>query len=168
MGELVFDDLETRRAEIERHRENSARLAKTYARFRTTGQGTIQIDRRVDFGLTFIEKPYLTTGCEVNLDEYSELLNIDDSDPVPPLPMSTVYVTDWDQDDRGYYTGCWVAISVYPSPLAIAGNAADVAGSAVDPAYQEALLELAGAQIEIQHHLTFEAIAMKDIPEDLG
>lgn len=137
-------ELENQRSEQARHRENSARLALAFARFETTGQGTIEFEERVDFGLTFIEEPFITYGCQIDLDNLGDQLGLDEKD-TPPLPQATGYVTDWDTDDRGFYTGAWMAATVYDPTLSIPAN----------------------VEILIDHHFTFQAVGLKDIPLDL-
>ena len=142
---MIFDDLERRRSEVERHKENSARLAQAFAKFETTGQGSIEFPKRVDFELTFVEEPYITYGCHIDLDDLSDLLDVDAND-TPPLPSASGFVTEWDQDDRGFWTGCWVAVSVYYHPLTLVP---------VD------------LEVYMNHHFTFTGIAMKDVPIDV-
>ena len=136
-------DLEQRRADVERHAENTARIAMAFARFSTAGIGSIEFEDRVDFGLTFIEKPFLSIGYELDLDELGETLGIDEED-IPPIPIVTGLVTDWDQDERGFYVGAWVGAVVYFPPGAVT-----VPGD---------------AQVDCEIHYTFTAIAMKDVP----
>ncbi len=142
---MLFDDLERRHAERDRHQENSGRLAQAFAKFHSVGQGSIEFGRRVDFDLTFIEEPYVTYGAQIDLDELGELLATPVADP-PPLPSASGFVTEWDIDERGFYTGCWCAVSVYfPTTLAVP----------VD------------AKVDMFHHFTFTAIAIKDVPVDV-
>ena len=136
--------LERHRAELARHRENSARLAVAFARFTTVGQGTIEFEERVDFGLTFIEEPYITYGCQLELDELADRLEATE-DTTPTLPQATGFVTEWDIDDRGFYLGAWVAATVYDPT---GGITSDI-------------------EVTIDHHFTFQAIGMKDIPLDV-
>lgn len=140
----MIDPLEEQRAELARHRENSARMALTFARFESTGQGTVEFDHRVDFGLTFIEEPFVSYGCQIDMEALADLLGMDETASVP-LPQSTGFVTEWDTDDRGFYTGAWVAASVY------------------DPTGQIPT----GSDMVLDHHFTFQAVALKDIPLDL-
>lgn len=140
-----MDGVERRRAEVERHRENSARPAESYAKFETFGQGFIEFEERVDFGLTFIEEPYVSYGAKMDLDELGELLGLDAA-VTPPVPMTTGMVTDWDLDDRGFYVGAWVGVRTYFPPV-------DAVASDLD--------------VHIYHHFIFTAIAIKDIPLDV-
>lgn len=137
-------EMEQARAELARHRENSARLALAFAKFESTGQGTVEFEERVDFGLTFIEKPYITYACEIDLDELANQVGSTE-DETPVLPLVSGYVTEWDIDDRGFYTGAWMAAVVFDP-------------SGVLPT---------DVQIVIDHHFTFTAIAIKDVPLDV-
>lgn len=140
----LFYEPERRRAEIERHRENRGRLAHVYAKYTTTGQGTAQFTKRVDFGLTFVQEPFLYHGCVIDPQAVEDLLGLGPRDDLH-FPQATGYVTEWDQDAHGLYVGAWVAATV-TFPLEIP----------VD------------AQIEVTHHFTFAAIAIKSfgLPDD--
>lgn len=138
----MFDELERRRGEIERHRENSARLAQAFAKFTTSGQGYIEYEERVDFGgLTFLEEPHVGFGSYINLDQLSDALDLKPKDQ-PPLPSASGFVTEWDQDNRDFYTGAWVAVKVQ-------FNGGD--GVPFDLA------------VDMRHYFTFTAVAMKDV-----
>ena len=143
MGSDTFY-LESQRAEQVRHRENSARLAMAFAKFESQGQGTVEFEERVDFGLTFIQEPYITYGCQIDLDEFAELIGVAESD-TPVLPQSTGYVTEWDIDDRGFYTGAWMAATVF-DPTGVLPT---------------------GVEMLVNHHFTFTAVAIKDVPLDV-
>lgn len=142
----ILDDVDRRREREQQTRENSARMAQAYAVFHTEGQGTHQYEERVNFGLTFTEKPVVAYGSACDIDDLAELLDIEDSDDTP-LPVTAGFVTQWDQDERDFYTGCWVAVRVNFPTI-----------DAVDP---EALPY-------VEHHFTWSAIAMKDVPPDLS
>lgn len=143
----LYEETSQYRAEVERHRENKPRLANAYARFMTTGQGSIEFEKRIDFGLTFIERPYVAYGTQIDLDDLDDLLGKESEDNgVPALPMCSGLVTEWDQDERDFYVGCWVACRVWFPP---------------DPPVP------ADIPVEVYHDFTFQAIAMKDVPLDV-
>lgn len=132
--------------EVDRHRENSARHAQAFAQFHSTGQGALEFHQRVDFRTTFIERPFVAYGSEVDVDELAELLDHDsDTNDMPPLPLACGYVTDWDTDERGFYLGAWCAVRVHFPPEAEVPTTVPV---------------------EMYHHFTFAGIAMKDVPLD--
>lgn len=144
----LLRELDARREVAERHRENSARLAMAYATFTSRGQGSLQFEKRVDFGVTFIEQPMVAYGSVVDLDALADITETEDSDDVI-LPLTSGFVVAWDQDDRDFFTGCWCAVRVH-FPLDLAGEFA--VGPELLP--------------EIKHHFTFSAVALKDIPTD--
>jgi hypothetical protein len=143
----MFGELERRRAEVDRHRENAARLAHEYHRYKSTGQGTIEFETACKFDITFIEQPYMAYGSFCDLDELGELLGNVPGD-TPPLPVCGGFVTDWEVDDRGFYTAAHVAVSVYFPPLV-------------------GLVVPVDAQPVVKHHFTFSAVGFKDVPVDL-
>lgn len=141
----MFDELERRVAEKEAIRENSARLASSYARYSSDGQGTVEFGRRANFGLTFIERPFVSYCSVLDLDELGALMDIAGGEPVP-MPLVTGFVTEWDTDDRGFYVGAWCGVRVWFPPT-------DLVSYDINPV--------------IEHHFTFQAIALKDIPLDV-
>lgn len=102
MAHSPFND---RLAELQRHRENRARLAFAYHRVVSEGYGTVEFEERVDFGLTFVERPFVSCGFQIEID-----------DRETAFPTATGYVTDWDTTDRDHYVGCWVAVVVAQPP----------------------------------------------------
>lgn len=140
---MTTDDLELRRREDSRHAENRARLALAFAEFDSTGQGAVEFGEMADFGVTFLEKPSVSTGVEIDIDALAELLELDDDEDVP-LPHVTSFVTDWDLDDKGFYVGAYVAAAV----------------SFADP------LISVEVPVSVVHHFTFAGVAIKDIPID--
>lgn len=138
-------EAEKRLAEKDAIRENSARLASAYAAYRSTGQGSKEFEKRADFGLTFVERPFVAYSAIIDLDELGELLNIDEKDDIP-MPLVSGMVTEWDVDERGFYIGAWVGCRVHFPPED---------GVPLD------------AKVRVEHHFTWQAIAMKDIPLDV-
>ncbi len=139
MGTIV-DELEERQRYKDRVSENSARVAVAWATFDTVGQGSVYFDEKIDFDVTFIEQPMVAYGGTIDADELSNMQALDAGD-AGILPVCCGFVTDWDTDTRGYYTGAWVAVRVYfPDGVAI------------------------DAEVEMTHNFTFTAVALKDVP----
>jgi hypothetical protein len=144
----LFDELERRRGEVERHKENTARLAQEFHKFDTAGQGSMEFADSAKFDITFVEEPYVTFASAIDLDAWAELLGIEDPNVTPPMPVVSGFVTEWDQDHRDFYVGAWLGVSVYFPAV----------GTITVPA--EAMPELV-------HHFTFTGIALKDVPLDV-
>lgn len=140
----LLDDLDKRRGQVEITNENRARLAQAYGSVVTTGIGTTQIQDPILFDTTFIERPFISGAPLVDPEALGDALGYDPD--VVPMPHCTVFVTHWDQDERDFYIGAWVAVKVTFDIF-----------DAVDFT----------AQPVIEHHVTFHGIAMKDIPVDL-
>ena len=138
-------ELERRRAEVERHRQNRARLAQEFHKFQSVGQGFIEFDKVAAFDITMIEEPYVSYGATLDLDALAEQQNLDPGVD-PAIPLTTGVVTEWDRDDRGFYVGAWVAVRVYFPPT-------DAIPADMD--------------VEILHWFTFTAIGIKDVPVDV-
>lgn len=138
----LMDDLDKRREDFNRNQENSSRLAHAYANFDTSGQGSMEFEDRVDFGLTFIEEPFVAYGGFCNSDALGELQGLGPGES-PAFPLSSGFVTEWDQDERGFYIGCWIAASVMFAPLD---------------------LIVADLNVTLTHYFTFSGIGIKDVP----
>lgn len=128
-------------AENYRNRENRGRRAGVFANFTTTGSGVVEFADMVQFGLTYIQRPWVSYGATINMDSVRDVLGIEGDDPVPALPVSMGYVTEWAQDNAGNYVGAWVAVSIF-FPTGAVGD------------------------IEMEHDFTFDAVAIKDVPFD--
>lgn len=139
---MAFSPLNQRLAEQGRHRENRGRLGHAYARFTTTGVGTFEFEDRVEFGMTFVERPFIATGYQIDVDAAEEAAGTSAS--VYRLPLVTSYITEWDLTDRDHYIGCWVATVIYL------------------PDY-----EGASPQVRLHHDFTWSGIALKDVPSDV-
>jgi hypothetical protein len=146
----LIDDLDRRREDQLRDRENSARLAQAYATFSTRGLGTIEFEKRVGFGLTFIERPMVSHAAYCDMEElmddyYGGAEDADGNEYTAELPVCTGYVTEWDEDERGLFVGCWIAVRVY-MPIDDWPDASEA------------------PMPRIEHHFTFAGVAMKDLP----
>lgn len=139
----LIDDLDKRRGQVEETKENSARLAHAYGQVFTTGQGTIIFPDMLDFETTFIERPYVGHSSVIDVEALTDVLQLGDF-PIM-FPVVAGFVTEWQQDERDMYTGAWVGIRVnFP------------AEDLIDPT----------APVQIEHHFTFSAIALKTVPVD--
>lgn len=140
---IVFQNLEERRSEVERHKENASRLAEVGAHFKSTGLGSIEFPTRVDFGLTFFEKPVASHCAEIDVDDLEEMLDTDyNKNLTGPLPIVTGYVTNWDVDHKGYYVGAFCGARIWFPTTDL-----------VDPTIN----------VVITHHFRFSAIGMKNV-----
>jgi hypothetical protein len=138
---MEFNALQRREEELARHRENAGRLAVCQKEWVTTGQGVVEVEDRFDFGLIFVDKPFPSFGCEIDPDDVRDVLALEPDVTPPVLPQVTVYVSEWDRDERGHYVGCWVSIAVlYPAPIPV------------------------DAQIAVRHGLQLQGLALKEIP----
>ena len=108
---MAFSPLNDRLSESARHRENRGRLTHVYSRVKTEGYGTYEFEERIDFDLTFIERPFIAVGHQVDADQ----AQVEDEAGDVFLPQCTGYVTEWDTTSSDHYVGCWVAVSVEPS-----------------------------------------------------
>lgn len=163
---LVFQELDNHRSELDRHQQNSSRAAEAEGYFSSTGIGSIEFDTRLDFGVTFIRKPVVSYGSEIDVDELSRvmdgldedlrtILNPDPDNGTPAFPLVTGFVTDWDTDSKGFYTGAWCGVRVYyPVVSMTTGDTS-------------AFAEVTTIPVEVLHHFRFSGIGMKDIPTEL-
>lgn len=101
---------ETQRAALDRNKENRARLAFTSHTFNVktsaAAGGLVEFPGCAEFGLAFINIPFLATGVHYDLDEADP----DETGALPP--QITGFVTDWDQNELGFYTGAYCGVVV--------------------------------------------------------
>lgn len=137
----LLDDLDHRREIANRHRENAGRLAQSYASFETTGTGTFEYEKRIKFGVLFVEKPHPSWCGELDTDALQDVLGS------VVLPLAGGVITDWDTDEHGLYSGCWAAVRV-DFPVT----------DMIDPS----------VAVVMTHHFTFSGVALKDITPELS
>lgn len=137
----LIDDVDRRREIANRHRENSGRLAQSYMKFETTGTGTFEYEKRVKFGVIFVDKPTPAWCGEINTDDLEDVLGY------VALPLASGLVTEWDTDEHQMYVGCWVAVRV-DFPVT----------DMIDPS----------VAVTMTHHFTFAGVALKDITPELS
>lgn len=167
---IVFQDLDNRRVELERHKENASRTAEATGRFRSTGTGSLEFPTRIDFGVTFVTKPGVSYGSEIDVDELEGVLEnyAGDNDytdemkalftpdnGTPMLPFTSGFVTDWDTDQKGFFIGAWCGVRVGYGP--ILGTVGEAVSGFVIPE----------PQVVVIHHFRFSAVGMKDVPTAL-
>lgn len=136
-------DYEKRRSTVNQIGENSARQANAFATFVTTGWGEVQFPDCYEFDLTFAERPFVSYS-------YSVIKNalVDEDEILVPtrFPRAFGGVFGWKQNTHDFYTGAWCfAVVDTQSPYILTAE--------VDPFYT------------IQHHYTFSAMGIKDLPE---
>ena len=149
----LYEELRDRLNSQDRNRENRARLAQVFGGMSSAGQGTFILKKAISFGLTFIEEPFMSHGCRIDIDAWEDLIDhAVDLDDDPPLPSVTGFVTEWVQDDRDFYVGAHVAVSVW-FPV-------------IDPTATEPFVPI-DSQPAIEHYFTFTGVAMKDVEPDL-
>jgi hypothetical protein len=148
-------DITQREIDVARDKANAGGPAQSYARVRTNRAGTRLVGKRIDFGCTFIQKPWVSYGVECSPEDVEEAgfevsggsvggSNAGEYD-APRMPLSMGYVTDWDLDNKDHYTGCWVAVYVqFPAFTNSSGSA---------------------GPIPMTHHFTFAGLALKDISD---
>lgn len=144
--------LERHRMQIERTKENGARLAKSYLTWTTTGWGEFVNDVVMDFGLTFTEKPSFTFGFELDSDNGPDLVD-------GRFPRGNAFVYDYRKvhplgdDSITYYTGAWCAFVFEDVGFQFSEGSFDTTQGS--------------PQYRIHWSLQFEGIALKDLPSHL-
>lgn len=132
-------------------RENSARLAKAHAKYRTVGAGESRAVDVFDFEVVFTAEPVVS---------YGHWLDISGDNPdlvTGRYPKVSGGVWQWrtqpspSDPTRMFFTGAWVyfVVDANTTESAFSGP------PAVPPAYV------------VNHHLSFEGVAMKSVPGHL-
>ena len=104
MRETPFNSLERRRQHLDQVRENSPRLAFSFARYATTGWGEIHAAEAITFDCTFQEKPFVSSSFEIDA---TTLVS-------GQYPRVTSGVCSWITTAKGFYVGAWICIVVDP------------------------------------------------------
>ncbi len=137
----AWEDIEQRRHYLSRNAENTTRLAVAFTRFSTTGWGETSFEDCAEFGLVFIEMPFVT---------HSMSLTEDSPDLVDTrFPRGSGGVYKWKRNTHGFYTGayCFVTVATQDPFITVSTEGVN------DPGY------------ELEHHFTFHGLAMKYIPD---
>lgn len=151
-------DISQREIDVARDKANAGGPAQSYARVRTNFRGSRIVHKRIDFGCTFTQKPWVAYGTEIDLDAVEDALDTLQGEGLgvgstefdfADLPQCTGYVNDWDTDSHDHYTGCWVCVQVtYPTNLTTGGEGGTT-----------------NVKIPLVHHFTFAALALKDVSD---
>lgn len=104
---LAFRKLESHRSWLNQTAENSARTTRSALLFETNGHGEL-VTPELEFGITFLERPLVTSGVELK-----EGWLIEGS-----FPNTDVGVFKWGRTPRGYYVSVRLFI-VVESPGAV-------------------------------------------------
>jgi len=139
--------VEQRRGFIDAVRENSSRLATCFAAFTTQGWGELESPTVTLFTTTFVERPSVSYGCNVDGAKLG----------VGRFPRSHGGVSRWLRDNNGYYVGAWLFMVV------------DTIGPNYGPINIISSPVGAPPQVNytVYHDFTFIGTAMKDIPQAL-
>lgn len=116
--------------------ENRSRLAWSFKRLNSSGWGELRFAKRIDFDVVYIEEPFMSHGFYLEGDDLV----------VGRFPRVTAFVTEYDQDPAGNYTGAWVAVVI------------DTAG------VQSGVPPVPEPNYTMTHYFTFSGVALKVAP----
>lgn len=102
---------ERTRAALDRNAENRSREAWSAHRYDITGAGYAEFPKSARFDLAFLDQPFVNYGLVLDSDELRRVLNVADT-ANPAMPTVTAWVTEYDQNERGFYVGAWCAVNV--------------------------------------------------------
>jgi len=126
--------LQQQRAFVTQTRENSTRFAQTFGRFTTTGWGEVAFEDMFDFGLSFIEEPFVAYSSSIDSDALIDTR----------FPRATGGVYRWKQDKRGFYVGAWCYTTIET-------KSPNIATTEAEPNYS------------LVHYYSFSGKAIKDL-----
>lgn len=111
---MAVDPSERHRAALRRNADNAARLAFADFHFKVDDAlGLVAFPKPGDFGLSFAERPAVSGGVFLDIDELARVLELDDGDDIGlQAPTITPMVTEWDRSEAGHYVGAWCAVNV--------------------------------------------------------
>lgn len=139
-----FEEQLRQQATATRNAENRARGAAVFGSATSQGQGFIEWPDLIEFGLTFVQPPWVSCGHSLDADSIRHDLDLEDDADLPPLLISG-YVTEWERDEHGFWTGAYVGATVHFDTMAVPAD----------------------FQVEVIHMFRFEGVAMKDVPVTL-
>lgn len=138
----LFDQQLQFERERERNLANKATNTGAFAKFQTTGQGAFEFEEYIDFAVAYVEEPFMSYGARIDASDLRDLLDIDDDSEVPPFPLTTGFVTEWQMDAHDLYAGAWVGVRVhFPSDIPVSTD----------------------VDVVISHYYRFEGIALKGV-----
>lgn len=131
---------------------------------------TIVFERPAEFDLSFMERPFVSTGLVMNMEmirdwyinEYG-LWDMDAAYEMDMAPQITGHVTEWLRNENGYYTGAWCAVVVEmpwtmrPPEYGAESRPATRRRSGVAPREEP----------PVQIDFSFRGIAMKDVEPEV-
>lgn len=143
--------------ERDRNRENKARQGWAWGTATSTGQGTFFFKKRINFGVSFYEKPMFSYGL---------LLPDVDPDDTANQPIASGFVYEWVQNDLDDYVGAYVGVTVY-CPFSTTPATGDNPGGAGAEAGDEPSAS-SGDTPSCEHHFSFAARAWKAVTDQSG
>jgi hypothetical protein len=129
-----FVESERRRQKVDQTKENSARLARCAVTYTTVGYGVVVLPQSLDFDVTFLTEPGVTTGVAL---ASGERLRMDE------IPRVCAGVYSWTTSPKGFYVGAHLWFVVEQAGVGML---------------------LPGRGYTLHHHLVFDGIAIKDLP----
>lgn len=171
MALTAWDEQEQFRDRASAIANAGARNGRSLHRVLSKGAGQTRIAQPIAFRLTFIGQPTFTSGVTLAAGQLQD----------GAYPVVSIGVFRWQKDGRGFYIGAWlwVAVTYGPTELSSAQDyqmlqaqqAAEVgADYQQSAAYLSAQTELQRAialnRLELEHHLCFEGLALRDVNYD--
>lgn len=135
----VFNAQEDRRQDRDQMLENAARLAQSRLTAKTTGAGFIVEKTPQYFNCSFVEEPSFTSGAVLNAPPNASYA----------YPICNAGVYKWERNDKDHYIGAYMYYVVTINAL----DADEIPAKA--------------PSATITHHLLFQGIAIKDLPENV-
>lgn len=135
----VFNAQEDRRQDRDQMLENAARLAQSRLTSKTTGAGYIVEKAPQFFDCSFVEEPSFTSGAVLNAPPNAAFA----------YPICNAGVYKWERNQKEHYIGAYMYYVVQILPI------------------DEDEIPAKAPSATITHHLLFQGIAIKDLPENV-
>jgi hypothetical protein len=127
---------------------NGAKVGRSLHWLLSRGAGEMHFIQPIPFQLTFVNKPLFTSGVALATGQLTS----------GAYPVVSTGVFKWQGDSRGFYIGAWIWIAVGFADTQLGTSSTD----AVDATARAAALN----KLELEHHLSFEGLALRDINYD--
>lgn len=138
----LYREMQQRDRDRARNLANKATNTGAFAKFQTIGQGAFEFEEFIDFAVAYTEEPFMAYGAAIDASDLRDLLDITDDDEIPPFPLTTGFVTEWQLDPNDFYVGAWVGVRVhFPTDIPVATD----------------------VEVVVTHYYRFEGIALKGL-----
>lgn len=129
---------------------NGARNGRSLHRVISKGAGQTHIVQPLAFQLTFVQQPTFTSGVALSSGQLQD----------GGYPIVSVGVYKWQTDARGFYRGAYLWVGVTAAPTGVSSDNTLLGAESAE------IMAIILSSLELEHHLCFEGMAIRDVDVD--